>query len=409
MRSRLVLCAGIAGICLAPLGAALPATAAPAAPVSQQTGSSSSSTTDKGSRAVAPITAVLKSVSPTTATVVISGAETGSFVTVVDGHGMSIDKKVYFPDRNLVLEVPVKTGAVNDITVTQTVDGETSAATHISVDTNITSLSAPRVDKVVPAIGPGPAGSLGLVRVSGVPFLTVEIRNSYGALIGSAPTKADGTANVPYKYTTDLVDPRLLITQSFGDLTSPTTMARTDSSTVADDLARPAVTVSEEGDFTVIRATVDAPQAYYRLFVRDAMANEVARVPFVGRTATYKVRTPEAARLLRVSLRSEPGGTYDRESLAEDVVLAEGSGSDKPSAPIVDSVATAGSGAVATIEAVPGAVVTVRDSSDKIVGVKAVGSSSTVSVRVPGSNGLTYSVTQTTGSRPSDPASFQVD
>jgi hypothetical protein len=254
-----------------------------------------------------------------------------------------------------------------------------------------------------------PAGvSGGYVRLSGAPLKNFEIRNAYGAVIGSKKADPAGKALVVFAMKDDLVDPRLYITQGSGTDVSPVTEARM-SGSVADDVAQPTIRLSEHDGLSVITATTATPQARSTLMVRDAETNRLAEVSFRGDTATYVTATPQAARLLRVSLRDQAGPGYDRESIAETVTLSPESGSITPSAPSVDGVTVQGSMTVATLTAAPGAIVTIRDASEKVVAVHSAGADGRVSLPIRGAvAGSTLTATQSTGSFASDPAAITI-
>jgi hypothetical protein len=398
MRTRLALAATAAGLCLLSAGAATPALAAPSAP--------SAAPAALRAHAAAP-SATLTKLTGTTASIAITDAVQNAQITITDGRSTSVTRKYYVPGSTLTVPVPVSEGTQFDFSVTQSVDGDESAAATVHVDTRVTSIAEPVIEKTY--VTPGLSYEKGVLIVRGAPFLSIELTNAFGQVIGSGAPKADGAASVGWKMPFDSVDPRIYVRQTFGDVASPTASLRVDGSTAAEDLQPPHVDISETASTTSVTAHRTGDTDVASLVVCDANGVTLTSARFRGDTAVVTLPRPASARLIRVYMTEKDDVGKFRSSLAEQFELSSDQGSIKPDAPVVDDAHMVGTRAVADIDALPGAIVTVRNARDEVVAVRIAGSSGDLSILIPsGRTGVDYTVTQTTGSYASEARPFEV-
>jgi hypothetical protein len=400
VNSRFLLIAGAAGLCLATIGSAVPALAAPAP-------AAASSPVSPGSPARAGFSAEVTQVTSTAAVIRVASPAAGSDITISDGAGVEVERHVYFAVSTLDIPVAVAAGHQYHFTVTQTVPGADPVVAEIDVDTDITSLPAPTTVTATT----DDSGKNTIVRFTGgVPLVPIEVRNIYGRVVFSVPAGADGSAVLGGRGSTDLTDQHLFVRQVFSDtVASAPVDVRVSGLESPHDVPQPTFTVEEKNGATTITATRDDDTYAATLVLRDGDYELAGQALFHGKTASVSLPTPKAAQLWRLS-ENDSGDGPNRESVAKEIVLNEGVGSVKPDKPVVDGVTMSGATAIAQLDTAKNAVVTVRDERGSIVAVRSVGTSGRASVSIPkaGASGHEYTVTQSTGSMSSDPAAIDL-
>lgn len=187
-----------------------------------------------------------------------------------------------------------------------------------------------------------------------------------------------------------------VVMREAGDYDNPLTF-HIEADDTRPELVGPSVTVSTAGGVTRLTATAPDLEGATYLHVKDLQGHFIAVEPMIGGSAS--VVLPATANETHYLVSQ-----YNKlvSSPAEDVVVNAGVGSSMPVAPRVTIEAT-GARMVATAEGEKGAIVTLRNSSGKVVAVRALNASGVASIALPASvEGEKLTATQTRSQLVSD-------
>jgi hypothetical protein len=397
-RSRLIAVASCA-LVLSPLALSAPAVAA-----SASTRAAAASSADADAEPSFQFAAFrLVSLDGETARVLVRGeGDRGQHLTVTDlTSGRSVTASVEV--ASTFVDVPVARGTVGRLVATVG-DGATAATSSaISVDNTWTHLDAPDITTVTPT----GRNSFSLVAETR-PGAELLVRDARGRLIGQSAIH-DGTGPSRVGATWNAGDPpserRFTVLQRYGVTSEATPFLLSTASSGSSAIETPDVeSVADEGGLTRIRVAAAQAPADGAVVVRDFFGTEVASSPVAGGRGEVAFRAVSGRSTYLVSVRGTALGVLDE---SRRVGVTVGSGSLVPAAPDVTGVVASGSKALASISGIPGALVTVRDASDRIVAVKRLpAGSATAQVVVPAAGDL--AATQATGVIESDPAPLDV-
>ncbi|WP_338142738.1 Ig-like domain-containing protein [Lactococcus garvieae] len=323
--------------------------------------------------------------------VVKGTAEPGSKVEIKDSTGAVIGSATADGSGNYSVSLPGSVGANADITATATdaagnVSNPTAGKTPADADT-----TAPDAPVITGITGNSTDGYV--VTGTAEPGSKVEIKDSTGAVIGSAT--ADGSGN----YSVDLpasVGPNanitLTATDAAGNVSTPTTgKTPADADTTAPDAP---VISSVTGNSTDGYTVTGTAEAGSKVEIKDSTGAVIGSATADG-SGNYSVDLPGSV-----------GANADITATATDAagnVSAPTSGktpadvdTTAPDAPVITGITgNSTDGYTVTGTAEPGSKVEIKDSTGTVVGSATADGSGNYSVSLPGSVGANVDITAT--------------
>ncbi|MFK4958019.1 Ig-like domain-containing protein [Lactococcus garvieae] len=322
--------------------------------------------------------------------VVTGTAEAGSKVEIKDSTGTVVGSATADGSGNYSVSLPGSVGANADITAIATdaagnVSAPTSGKTPADVDT-----TAPDAPVITGITGNSTDGYT--VTGTAEPGSKVEIKDSTGAVIGSAT--ADGSGN----YSVDLpasVGPNANITvtatDAAGNVSNPTT-----GKTPADPkvLAAPTIT-NVTGNSTKGYVVTGKTEAGYTVEIKDGSGKVIGSAK-ADSSGNYSVTLPKGSIGANTALTATAIDAAGNVSAPTSGKTPSDVDTTAPDAPVITGITgNSTDGYVVKGTAEPGSKVEIKDSTGAVIGSATADGSGNYSVSLPGSVGANADITAT--------------
>ena len=317
-------------------------------------------------------------------------AEAGSKVEIKDSTGAVIGSATADGSGNYSVSLPGSVGANADITATATdasgnVSNPTTGKTPADVDS-----TAPDAPVITGITGNSTDGYT--VTGTAEPGAKVEIKDSTGAVIGSAT--ADGSGN----YSVDLpasVGPNANITvtatDAAGNVSNPTT-----GKTPADPkvLAAPTIT-NVTGNSTKGYVVTGKTEAGYTVEIKDGSGKVIGSAK-ADSSGNYSVTLPKGSIGANTALTATAIDAAGNVSAPTSGKTPSDVDTTAPDAPVITGITgNSTDGYVVKGTAEPGSKVEIKDSTGAVIGSATADGSGNYSVSLPGSVGANADITAT--------------
>ena len=318
-------------------------------------------------------------------------AEPGSKVEIKDSTGAVIGSATADGSGNYSVSLPGSVGANADITATATdaagnVSNPTTGKTPVDADT-----TAPDAPVITGITGNSTDGYV--VTGTAEPGSKVEIKDSTGAVIGSAT--ADGSGNYSVSLPASVgpnADITATATDAAGNVSTPTTgKTPADPDTTAPDA--PVITgiTGNSTDGYVVTGTAEAGS---KVEIKDSTGTVVGSATADG-SGNYSVNLPGSvgANADITATATDAAGNVSTPTTGKTPADAD---TTAPDAPVITGITgNSTDGYTVTGTAEPGSKVEIKDSTGTVVGSATADGSGNYSVSLPGSVGANADITAT--------------